>query len=168
MRPVPVLVIASGNPHKVAEIGAMLHKSLAKQGLEILLETRVTGATVAGDKAVVHTQTKDGKALDIPCDRVLVSVGRRAFVDGLGLDAAGVEVQPNGFVPTDAYQNTNVPGVYAIGDIHGSLTALDTLLAAVAPLDDDVLICDHSSPILEVALVVLVPLAGRIFHALDG
>ena len=47
------------------EIGALLHKSLAKQGLEFQLETKVTGAKVEGDKVTVTAETKDGKALDL-------------------------------------------------------------------------------------------------------
>src|SRR6201991_2071793 len=63
------------------EAGAALHKSLAKQGLEFYLETKVTGADVKAGKAIVKAETKDGKALTFQADRVLVAVGRKAYVD---------------------------------------------------------------------------------------
>ncbi len=100
------------------ELGMILHKSLEKQGLEFLLETKVTGATVKDGKATVTAETKDGKAISIVADRVLVGVGRRAFTDGLGLEAIGVKTDPRtGKVGTDGHFATNVPSVWAIGDV---------------------------------------------------
>jgi len=71
-----------------------LHKSLAKQGLEFYLETKVTGADVKGGKATVKAETKDGKALTLEADRVLVAVGRKAYIEGLGPRRRGREVRP--------------------------------------------------------------------------
>jgi len=100
------------------EIGAALHRSLVKQGLEFQLETKVTGARVEGGKATVTAETKDGKALTFTADRVLVAVGRKAYVEGLGLDAAGVAFDPkSNKVPVDPHFRTNVPTIYAIGDL---------------------------------------------------
>jgi dihydrolipoamide dehydrogenase len=100
------------------EIGNVLHKSLVKQGLEFLLETKVTGAKVEGDKAVVTAESKDGKTLSIPADRVLVGVGRKAFIGGLGLDKVGVTFDPKmNKVATDGHFRTNVPSIWAIGDV---------------------------------------------------
>ncbi len=100
------------------EIGAVLHKSLAKQGLEFLLETKVTGAKVEGGKATVSAETKDGQALSIEADRVLVGVGRKAFIDGLDLDKVGVKFDPRtNKVATDGHFRTNVPTIWAIGDV---------------------------------------------------
>ena len=100
------------------ELGTLLHKSLAKQGLEILTETKVTGATVADGRAKVTAETKDGKGLSFDCDRVLVGVGRRAYTDGLGLDEVGVKVDPkSGKVAHDGHYRTNVPTISAIGDV---------------------------------------------------
>jgi dihydrolipoamide dehydrogenase len=100
------------------EMGSMLAKSLAKQGLEFLVETKVKGAKVDGGRAKVLAEGKDGKTVGLDCDRVLVSVGRRAYVDGLGLDEAGVKYDPrNGKVATDRHFQTNVPGISAIGDL---------------------------------------------------
>ncbi|AGA30613.1 dihydrolipoyl dehydrogenase [Singulisphaera acidiphila] len=100
------------------EVGTLLHKSLIKQGLEFHLETKVTGAKVEGDRVTVTAETKDGKVLTVPCDRVLVAVGRRPHTEGLGLVEAGVTVDPKtGKVPIDAHYRTNVPTISAIGDL---------------------------------------------------
>jgi len=100
------------------EVGTLLHKSLIKQGLEFHLETKVTGAKVQGDRVTVEAESKDGKKLQFPCDRVLVAVGRRAYSDGLGLAEVGVNFDPkSGKVATDAHYRTNVPSISAIGDL---------------------------------------------------
>ena len=100
------------------EIGALLHKSLVKQGLEFQLETKVTGAKVAGGKVTVTAETKDGKPLSVVCDRVLVAVGRKAYTEGLGLEAVGVKPDPKtGKVAINNHYQTNVPSIYAIGDV---------------------------------------------------
>ncbi len=65
-----------------------------------------------------------------PFDCLIWAAGRKPNTADIGLEAAGVEVQPNGFVPTDAYQNTNVPGVYAIGDITGRAPLTPVAVAA--------------------------------------
>jgi dihydrolipoamide dehydrogenase len=100
------------------EIGQLLHKSLVKQGLEIRVDTRVTGAKVAGDSVTVLAESKGGEALSVDCDKVLVAVGRRPYTEGLGLDAVGVATDPkSGRVLVDAHFRTNVPTVSAIGDL---------------------------------------------------
>src|SRR6202020_1250106 len=100
------------------EVGTLLSKSLLKQGLEFQMETKVTGAKVEGGRAKVTAETKDGKTLTYDCEKVLVSVGRRAYTEGLGLKAVGVKVDPKtGKVATDAHFRTNVPTISAIGDV---------------------------------------------------
>ena len=100
------------------EVGAILHKSLARQGLEFLLETRVMDAKVENGKATVTAETKDGQKVEIVADRVLVGVGRKANVVGLGLDAVGVKFDPKtNKVATDGRYRTNVPTIWAIGDV---------------------------------------------------
>ncbi len=100
------------------EIGAVLLKSLTKQGLEFQLETKVTGAKVVGDKATLTAETKDGKTLTYEADRVLVAVGRKAYTEELGLDAVGIKYDARtGKVATDDHFRTNVPSISAIGDL---------------------------------------------------
>ncbi len=105
-------------PMADVELGTMLHRSLTKQGLEFHLETKVTGAKAQGKRTTVTAETKDGKGLSIDCDKVLVSVGRRAFVEGLGLDEVGVTYDArSGKVATNGHFRTNVPTISAIGDL---------------------------------------------------
>ena len=105
-------------PLSDVEIGSLLHKSLAKQGLEFLLETKVTGAKIEGGKATVTAETKDGKTISVVADRVLVGVGRKASIAGLGLDAVGVKFDPRtNKVATDGHYRTSIPSIWAIGDV---------------------------------------------------
>jgi dihydrolipoamide dehydrogenase len=100
------------------EIGDLLRKSLTKQGLEFHLETKVSGADIKPDGAVVKATNSKGQDLEFPCDKILVSVGRRAYTEGLGLDAAGLQADPKtGKVAVDEHFRTNVPTVSAIGDL---------------------------------------------------
>lgn len=106
-------------PSSDFEMGELLRKSLTKQGLEILTETKVSGAEIAPDGGVkVTAQDKANKTLTFACDKVLVSVGRRAYSEGLGLAEVGVQADAkSGKVPVDKYFRTNVPTVSAIGDL---------------------------------------------------
>ncbi len=100
------------------ELGELLRRSLAKQGLEIHLETRVTGASVEGDRVEVRARKEDGAEATFACDRVLVAVGRRAYTEGLGLAELGIAVDPRtGKIPVDARFRTSVPTISAIGDV---------------------------------------------------
>lgn len=106
-------------PSSDFEIGELLRKSLTKQGLEILTETRVSGAEITPDGgAKVTAQDKENKTLTFTCDKVLVSVGRRAYSEGLGLAEVGVAADAkSGKVPVDKHFRTNVPTVSALGDL---------------------------------------------------
>ncbi len=100
------------------EIGTLLHKSLLKQGLEIQLETKVTGAEVKNGRALVQAETKAGEKVTYDAERVLVCVGRKAFSEGMGLDEVGVKYDARtGKVGTDKMFRTNVPTISAIGDL---------------------------------------------------
>ena len=100
-------------PGMDSEIAKEAHKILAKQGLEFRLGSKVTGAKVKGDKCTVEVEGAD----PIECDRVLVAVGRVPNTEGLGLDAAGIEVDSRGRIPVDERFRTKAKGVYAIGDV---------------------------------------------------
>ena len=77
------------------EVGNLLHKSLAKQGLEFHLETKVTGAKVEDGRVTVARRDEGRQErCSFECDRVLVAVGRRAYTEGLGLAEVGVTVDP--------------------------------------------------------------------------
>ena len=101
-----------------SEIGAALHKSLLKQGLEIQLETKVTGAEVKGGRALVQAETKSGEKVTYDAERVLVCVGRKAHSEGMGLDEVGVKRDlRTGKVATDKTFRTSVASISAIGDL---------------------------------------------------
>jgi dihydrolipoamide dehydrogenase len=91
---------------------------LEKQGLKFRLGAKVTKA-VPGDSGVTLTvePAKGGAAETIEADVVLLAIGRRVFVDGLGLTEAGVKLDERGRVWTDDHYATNVAGIYAIGDV---------------------------------------------------
>ena len=95
-----------------------------KQGLEILLETKVTGAAKSGKDVKVSIEDKAGKASEIKCDKLLVAVGRKPYTENLGLDKVGVKLNDRGRIAVDAKLNTGVPGIFAIGDvIEGAMLA---------------------------------------------
>lgn len=104
----------------VMDTGAMavLQKILAKQGVKFMFKTKCTGSTVKGDKVTVEFENMaDNSKGSISADVVLVSTGRRPFSDGLGLEDVGVKKDQRGFVQIDSHFQTNVPGIYAIGDL---------------------------------------------------
>ena len=99
------------------EVAKALHRSLEKQGLVFHLDTKVTGATVANGQVTVKATT-NGKDVSFTGDKVLISVGRRPYTAGLGLKEVGVTVEErSGRVPIDANFQTNIAGIYAIGDL---------------------------------------------------
>jgi len=89
---------------------------LQKQGLRIETGAKVTGLKRDGKQAVL-TAEREGKPLEFPADRVLVSVGRRPYTDGLGLDRAGVALDQGKRVKVDGHLRTNAAGIWAIGDV---------------------------------------------------
>ena len=100
------------------EIAGMVKKSLEKQGLEFHLETKVTGAKIAGRQVTVTAIGKDGKEANFTGDKVLVAVGRKPFIDGIGLTEFGVKHDAKtGRVEVNERFQTNVPSVYAVGDM---------------------------------------------------
>jgi dihydrolipoamide dehydrogenase len=101
-----------------AEIRKESSKIFKKQGFELKLSTKVTGVTVQGDKASVQVEpAAGGEGETIQADAVLVAIGRRPNIDGLNLEAAGVELTKRGQVGIDHDFRTNVPGIWAIGDV---------------------------------------------------
>ncbi len=87
-------------------------RMLQKQGLRIEV-----GAKVTGFNKGVLTAEREGRKLEFPADKVLVSVGRRPFTDGLALEKAGVQLDEKKRVKVDAHLLTTAPGVWAIGDV---------------------------------------------------
>ncbi len=104
-------------PLSDGEVAEQLRRSLVKQGLTFHLDTRVTRAGTQGGEVVVHASSK-GRDLEFKGDRVLVAIGRKPCTAGLGLAEAGVQLEEKtGKVLVGDDYETNVPGIFAIGDL---------------------------------------------------
>jgi dihydrolipoamide dehydrogenase len=105
-------------PGMDADIRKDANRIFKKQGIEFKLKTKVTGAVVKGKKAVLTLEpAAGGEAETLEADVVLVSIGRRPNTDGLALDKAGLAVNARGQIETDHDFSTQVPGIWAIGDV---------------------------------------------------
>lgn len=100
---------------------AVVERKLRKMGVEVMLDTKAKSWEDKGDRAVLTVELKDGKTATIDADKILLSIGRRPNSENLGLEAAGVAVDPRGFVIADDHLRTNVGGIYAIGDLIGGM-----------------------------------------------
>ena len=98
------------------EMSNLLQRALTAQGMKFHLETKV-GLVKAANGRAVATATKGSEELNFEADKVLVSVGRRAFAEGVGADKLGVAMDERGRIKVDEQFRTNVPGIYAIGDV---------------------------------------------------
>ncbi len=105
-------------PGMDGEIGKTFERVLGKQGIKFRLKTKVTGAK-AGAEGVALTlePAAGGEAETLQADVVLVAIGRRPYYEGLGLEAAGVALDDRKRVKIDTHFATNVPGIYALGDV---------------------------------------------------
>ncbi|MEA2813046.1 MAG: dihydrolipoamide dehydrogenase, partial [Rhodospirillaceae bacterium] len=100
------------------EITKQFQRSLTKQGLKFKLSSKVTKAETTDSGVTLTVEpAKGGAAETLQADIVLVSIGRRPLVEGLGLDKVGVKLTAHGRIAVDAHLQTSVPGIYAIGDV---------------------------------------------------
>jgi dihydrolipoamide dehydrogenase len=100
------------------EVAKQFHRMLAKQGMEFRLGAKVTGvARTKKGATVMFEPVKGGDAETIQADAVLVATGRKPYTEGLGLAEAGVALDGRGRVETHGHYATNVPGIFAIGDV---------------------------------------------------
>lgn len=97
-------------------MGKELLKSTKKLGMEFFLGHKVTSVENKGKEVIVKAESKDGKAVELKGDYCLVSIGRRAYTEGLGLDKVGFETV-KGQIPVDDHLRTKVDNIYAIGDV---------------------------------------------------
>jgi dihydrolipoamide dehydrogenase len=98
------------------ELSNLLQRLLTAQGMTFHLEAKVSAIKVDDGRATV-TATKDGQELKFDADKVLVSVGRRPFSDGLGAEKVGIDFDEKKRIKVDKNFRTNVEGIYAIGDV---------------------------------------------------
>ena len=105
-------------PTMDGELSKQFQRILRRQGFEFKLGTKVTEAKKNGKSIELTLEpAAGGEAESLSCDVVLVAVGRRPFTEGLGLAEVGVKVDNRGFVPVDGDFQTNVAGIFAIGDV---------------------------------------------------
>lgn len=100
------------------DLAKVVQKNLEKRGVNIKLKTGVKSCQVKKDGVEV-TFESEGKSKTESFESVLVTIGRTPNTDSLGLDRAGITLDPKGFIPVDSQRKTKVPGIFAIGDVAG-------------------------------------------------
>ncbi len=109
-------------PNEDAEVSKEIEKQYKKLGVKILTGTKVESIVdEGGDGPVKVAISKDGKTDELVADKVLQAIGFAPNVEGYGLDAAGVKLTERKAIAIDEYMHTNVPHIYAIGDVTGLL-----------------------------------------------
>jgi dihydrolipoamide dehydrogenase len=108
-------------PNEDAEVSKEIQKQYKGYGVDILTSTKVESVTDHGDKVTVAYTAKDGSQGSIDADRVLMSIGFAPKVDGFGLENTGVTLTERGAIDIDDHMRTNVPHIYAIGDVTAKL-----------------------------------------------
>jgi dihydrolipoamide dehydrogenase len=96
----------------------LVTRGLKERGAVVHVNAKAQGYEPRGGALVVRAEI-DGKPTEIPCDRILVAVGFKPTIEGLGIDALGVKLTQRGFIDVDPSYRTSVPSIFAIGDIAG-------------------------------------------------
>ena len=106
------------------DLAKELQRSLKKLGIKFYLSHKVTGAKNKGESVTVTALDKKEKEVSIEADYCLVAVGRKPYTDNLGLENVGIKTNQRGQIEVDEHLQTNVPNIYAIGDvIRGAMLA---------------------------------------------
>ena len=105
-------------PLEDAEVSKFMERTYKKRKIAIHTGARMEGASVHDDGVKVTFTDSKGAAHELDVERVLLAVGRQPNTEDVGLDAAGVALDERGFVQVDAQMRTNVPHIFAIGDIN--------------------------------------------------
>lgn len=105
-------------PVEDAEIAGLARKRFEKQGIKILTGAKVTKVEKSADAVTATIETTDGKNQQLTAEKLISAVGVVGNIEGLGLEKLGIGIE-RGIVVTDGLGKTNVPGVYAIGDVAG-------------------------------------------------
>ncbi len=99
------------------QVGRKLQRVLKRQGINFRMQARVTAAKISNKSVQVELETKKGKE-SLACSRLLISVGRRPLTAGLGIEEIGINTDPDtGRLLVDGSFRTNIPSIYAIGDL---------------------------------------------------
>ncbi|KHD88317.1 MAG: dihydrolipoamide dehydrogenase [Bdellovibrio sp. ArHS] len=100
------------------ECMTVLKRGLEKEGMSFLLSTKVTASKTLNDGVeVTYESLTDGKTASMKADVVLVATGRKPFTTGVGCEEMGIQKDPQGRIVVDKHFQTNIPGIFAIGDV---------------------------------------------------
>jgi len=113
-----VEIMSQVMPVEDAEISALAKKQFERAGMKIHLEAKVAKVEKGANSITATIEKKDGSTEKITADRMISAVGVQANIENIGLEAVGVKTD-RGFIVIDGYGKTNVPGIYAIGDVAG-------------------------------------------------
>ena len=102
-------------PGMDTEVSSSFQKILIKQGFDFKLSTALRSVNKQGDSLSVSVENK-GQNMNIDCDKVLISTGRRPYTFGLNLEELGVKLNDKGFIITDNHFKTSIDNIYAVGD----------------------------------------------------
>jgi dihydrolipoamide dehydrogenase len=108
-------------PNEDADVSKEIARQYKKYGVDILTSTKVETVVDNGSSVTVTYTPKDGAQASIEADKVLMSIGFAANVEGFGLEATGVKLTDRGAIEIDDHMRTNVPHIYAIGDVTAKL-----------------------------------------------
>lgn len=132
-------------PNEDAEVSALVEKEFCKRGFDVHTGTKLVSVQNDG-KTVKAEFEKDGKTFHIESEMILAATGVRPNTEGLNLEKAGFRLDRRGYLEIDDAMRTNVPGVYAIGDVTGKLALAHTASAQGMRAVED--ICGkHSAPL---------------------
>ena len=101
------------------ELVGVLQRSLRKLGVEIHTSSRVVASKLLDEAVRATVETSNGESFEVEADYAIVSVGKRAAARNLGAEEAGIELDRKGFIKVNDKLETNVSGVYAVGDVTG-------------------------------------------------
>ncbi len=105
-------------PGTEADLVRYVYRSLEKRGATIMLQSKVSAIDMTAQGLKARVETPAGP-VEVDVDVLLVSVGRKPLTAGLNLDRLGVQVDEKGFIKTDAQMRTNIPEIFAVGDVRG-------------------------------------------------
>ena len=106
-------------PLEDRDCSAVVEKSYRKRGMTVHTAAKLEKAEVGKDGVTLTVKTAKGETVTVQAERVLSAIGRAPLVEDIGLEKAGVKLTDRGFIGVDRQMRTNVPGIYAIGDVAG-------------------------------------------------
>ncbi len=107
-------------PREDRDIAKAVKNSLEKRDIKILMESEISSFELKDGYTQVHVKNKDGEQV-LNADTVLIAIGRKPNIEHLNLDKAGIEVNEKGAIITDIHRRTNLPHIFAMGDVIGKL-----------------------------------------------